>query len=77
MKPAKRPLELSVRLAWYILKQRLSGRKRFPLVTMLEPLEMCNLSCIGCGRIHEYRPVMDRMMSVEVAHLQRLYLTAP
>jgi hopanoid biosynthesis associated radical SAM protein HpnH len=67
MKPAKRPIELSVRLAWYILKNRLRGRQRFPLVTMLEPLEMCNLACVGCGRIREYKPVLDRMMPVEVA----------
>ena len=67
MKRAKRPLELSIRLAWYILRNRLRGRKRFPLVTMLEPLEMCNLACIGCGRIHEYKPVIDRMMPVDVA----------
>ena len=67
MKPAKRPLSLSFRLAAYLLRQRLRGRRRFPLVTMLEPLEMCNLSCIGCGRIHEYQPVMDRMMPVETA----------
>ena len=67
MNRAKRPMELSVRLAAYMLKNRLRGRKRFPLVTMLEPLEMCNLSCIGCGRIHEYKPVMDRMMSTEAA----------
>ena len=58
---------MSFRLAGYILKNRLRGRSRFPLVTMLEPLEMCNLSCIGCGRIHEYKPVMDRMMSTEDA----------
>ena len=50
-----------------MLKNRLKRRKRFPLVTMLEPLEMCNLACIGCGRIHEYKPVMDKMMSVEDA----------
>ena len=67
MKKATRPLELSVRVGFYILTQRLKGRKRFPLVTMLEPLEMCNLSCIGCGRIHEYKPVMDKMMSVSEA----------
>ena len=65
--PAKRPIELSLRLAWYILKNRLQGRKRFPLVTMLEPLEMCNLACIGCGRIREYRPVLDKIMPVEEA----------
>jgi hopanoid biosynthesis associated radical SAM protein HpnH len=67
MKRAKRPLELSVRLGLYLLKNRLRGRKRFPLVTMLEPLEMCNLACVGCGRIREYRNVIDRMMPVEVA----------
>lgn len=67
MKGTKRPIELSVRLAIYLLKKRLTGKRRFPLVTMLEPLEMCNLACIGCGRIHEYRPVMDKMMSVETA----------
>ena len=67
MKRAKRPLELSVRLAWYLLKNRLRGRRKFPLVTMLEPLEMCNLACIGCGRIREYKPVLDKMMSVETA----------
>lgn len=67
MPKAKRPMEMSFRLAGYILKNRLRGRSRFPLVTMLEPLEMCNLSCIGCGRIHEYKPVMDRMMSTEDA----------
>ena len=67
MKRAKRPLELSFRLGWYILKKRLRGRKRFPLVTMLEPLEMCNLACVGCGRIREYKPVIDKMMPVEEA----------
>ena len=67
MKRAKRPMELSIRLSQYMLKNRLRGRKRFPLVTMLEPLEMCNLACIGCGRIHEYRPVWEKMMPVEEA----------
>ena len=50
MKRATRPLEMTVRLAWYVVKNRLRGRKRYPLVTMLEPLEMCNLACVGCGR---------------------------
>ena len=67
MKPAQRPMELSFRLALYLFKKRLSGRKRFPLVTMLEPLEMCNLACVGCGRIREYLPVIDKMMPVDVA----------
>ena len=54
-------------MAFYILKNKFRGRKRFPLVTMLEPLEMCNLACVGCGRIREYKPVLDKMMSVDVA----------
>ena len=66
-KRAKRPVELSLRLAGYILKQKARGRRRFPLVTMLEPLEMCNLACIGCGRIREYKPVLDKMMPVDEA----------
>ena len=35
----------------YVLKQKLSGRKRYPLVLMLEPLFRCNLACAGCGKI--------------------------
>lgn len=60
-----RPMELALRVGWHIVRNRLSGRKRFPLVTMLEPLEKCNLACAGCGRIREYEPVLDRMLSVE------------
>ena len=59
-----RPLELALRLAWYFAKKKVTGVKRFPLVTMLEPLEKCNLACEGCGRIREYEPVIDRMLSV-------------
>ena len=36
------------------MKQRLAGKKRFPLVLMLEPTLRCNLDCIGCGRIAQY-----------------------
>ena len=67
VKPSKRPLELSVRIAKYMLTQRIKGRKRFPMVTMLEPLEMCNLSCVGCGRIREYKAMMSKMMPVKEA----------
>jgi hypothetical protein len=27
------------------------GRKKYPLVLMLEPLFRCNLACAGCGKI--------------------------
>ncbi len=64
---AKRPFELGIKVASYILRQKLKGRSRFPLVTMLEPLEMCNLSCVGCGRIREYKPVLNKMMPLAEA----------
>ena len=61
-----RPIELAVKLGWYMIKNRyLMGRKKFPLVTMLEPLEACNLACEGCGRIREYESVIDRLMTVD------------
>ena len=34
-----------------MLRQKLAGRKRYPLVLMLEPLFRCNLACAGCGKI--------------------------
>jgi len=64
-KAPRPPAELASRLLSYILTNRLKGRKRFPLVTMLEPLEACNLTCEGCGRIREYEPVLHRMMGLE------------
>ena len=39
----------------YVLKQKIKGRKRYPLVLMLEPLFRCNLACAGCGKI-QYPP---------------------
>lgn len=60
-----RPMELAVRLGWYVMKNKAARRKKFPLVTMLEPLEACNLACEGCGRIREYESVIDRMLTVD------------
>jgi hopanoid biosynthesis associated radical SAM protein HpnH len=60
-----RPIEMALRLAWYIARNKITGHKRFPLVTMLEPLEKCNLACEGCGRIREYEPVIDKMLTVD------------
>jgi len=62
-----RPRGLDRRLGAYLLKNLLSGRKRFPLVTILEPLERCNLACPGCGRIREYSHIRDKQLSVEEA----------
>ena len=45
------PISQMWTVATYVLKQKLSGRKRYPLVLMLEPLFRCNLACAGCGKI--------------------------
>jgi hopanoid biosynthesis associated radical SAM protein HpnH len=61
-------VEIGMKLIGYIWKNHLNGVKRFPIVTMLEPLETCNLSCLGCGRIREYRESVikqKKMLSVE------------
>ena len=39
------PLIQQIRVGAYVLKQRLMGVKRYPLVLMLEPLFRCNLAC--------------------------------
>jgi hopanoid biosynthesis associated radical SAM protein HpnH len=58
------PLSLTRSLAGYLVRQKLRGRRRFPLVLMLEPLHACNLSCVGCGRIHEYASTLGLRMSL-------------
>ncbi|HZP26619.1 MAG TPA: adenosyl-hopene transferase HpnH [Dehalococcoidia bacterium] len=60
-------MSLSLKLAWYLLKHKVRGTERFPLTMILEPLEDCNLTCTGCGRIREYEHVMGQFMSVEQA----------
>jgi hopanoid biosynthesis associated radical SAM protein HpnH len=49
----------------YIVKQKLKGRKRYPLVLMLEPLFQCNLACPGCGKIDYPDDILRRRLSVE------------
>ena len=49
----------------YLLKQRLAGRERYPLVLMLEPLFRCNLACVGCGKIDYPDPILNQRLSVQ------------
>ena len=49
------PISQMWTVARYVLGQKLRGRKRYPLVLMLEPLFRCNLACAGCGKI-QYPP---------------------
>src|SRR5262245_38496487 len=59
------PLSLTTDMAAYMVRKKLSGVKRFPLVLMLEPLHACNLTCTGCGRIREYESTIKDKLSVE------------
>jgi hopanoid biosynthesis associated radical SAM protein HpnH len=48
----------------YVIRQRLAGRERYPLVLMLEPLFRCNLACAGCGKIDYPDPILHQNMPV-------------
>ncbi|GAA4207407.1 adenosyl-hopene transferase HpnH [Actinocatenispora rupis] len=61
------PLRQAARVGAYVLKNKLTGRKKFPLVVELEPLFACNLACAGCGKIQEPHDVLKRRMPVEQA----------
>jgi hopanoid biosynthesis associated radical SAM protein HpnH len=59
------PFLKEMRIGAYLLKQRLLGRKRYPLVLMLEPLFRCNLACLGCGKIDYPDPILNQRLSVQ------------
>jgi hopanoid biosynthesis associated radical SAM protein HpnH len=58
------PFHREMRIGAYILRQKLLGRKRYPLVLMLEPLFRCNLACTGCGKIDYPDAILNRRLSV-------------
>ena len=45
------PISQMLAVSGYILRQKLAGKQKYPLVLMLEPLFRCNLACAGCGKI--------------------------
>ncbi|MBV9261929.1 MAG: adenosyl-hopene transferase HpnH [Pseudolabrys sp.] len=61
------PLLQKLRVGSYVVRQRLSGRARYPLVLMLEPLFRCNLACAGCGKIDYPDPILNQRISVKDA----------
>jgi hopanoid biosynthesis associated radical SAM protein HpnH len=54
-------------LGRYMARQKRAGNKYFPIVLMLEPLHACNLACVGCGRIVEYKDTIRDQMPLEEA----------
>jgi hopanoid biosynthesis associated radical SAM protein HpnH len=58
-------LQQAVSIGGYLVKQRLMGRKHFPLVLMLEPLFRCNLACTGCGKIQHPKDILLQNLTPE------------
>src|ERR1035437_2938241 len=52
-------------VASYVLREKLAGRKRYPLVLMLEPLFRCNLAYDGCGKIQSPAQILKTDLSPE------------
>jgi len=59
------PISQAWTVTSYVLKQKLKGRKRYPLVLMLEPLFRCNLACAGCGKIQYPAHVLKMQLTPE------------
>ncbi|MEA5569552.1 adenosyl-hopene transferase HpnH [Calothrix sp. UHCC 0171] len=58
-------LPQAIEIGKYLVTQRLKGRKRFPLILMLEPLFRCNLACTGCGKIQHPPEILKQNLSPE------------
>jgi hopanoid biosynthesis associated radical SAM protein HpnH len=59
------PFQQAAQIGAYVVKQHLMGRKRYPLVLMLEPLFRCNLACAGCGKIDYPDEILNQRLSYE------------
>ncbi len=59
------PVNQILRVGAYVVKQHLLGRRRYPLVLMLEPLFRCNLACAGCGKIDYPAEILNQRLSVQ------------
>ena len=55
------PLHIVTDQFTYQVGQSLRGRKRYPLVLMLEPLYTCNLACLGCSPERHTGKLKDRL----------------
>jgi len=58
-------------VATYVLRQKIRGRKRYPLVLMLEPLFRCNLACAGCGKIQYPAHVLKKQLTPQQFNVLR------
>ena len=59
------PLRQQIAVGSYLIKQKIKGVKKYPLVLMLEPLFRCNLACHGCGKIDYPDEILDKRLTVQ------------
>src|SRR5580692_12145854 len=59
------PVRQNMRMASYLMRQKLARREKFPLIVELEPLFACNLACPGCGKIQYPTEILRKRLSVE------------
>jgi hopanoid biosynthesis associated radical SAM protein HpnH len=59
------PISQMWTVASYVLRNKLRGNQRYPLVLMLEPLMRCNLACAGCGKIQHPAETLRRQLTPE------------
>ncbi|HEY2826218.1 MAG TPA: adenosyl-hopene transferase HpnH [Pirellulales bacterium] len=52
-------------VASYVVRNKMRGNQRYPLVLMLEPLMRCNLACAGCGKIQHPAEILRRQLTPE------------
>jgi hopanoid biosynthesis associated radical SAM protein HpnH len=61
------PLNQSVKIGSYLLRQKIARRDKFPLIVELEPLFACNLECNGCGKIQYPTEILRQRLTVDQA----------
>src|SRR5580698_6671590 len=61
------PLHLSIKLGTHLMKMKLRGVEKFPMIVEVGPLFACNLKCVGCGKIQHPASELKRRMPVAQA----------
>lgn len=59
------PISQMAAVVSYVMRNRLQGRKQYPLVVMLEILFRCNLACAGCGKVQYPSHILKRQLTPE------------
>ncbi len=71
------PISQMLAVASYIIKQKTVGKRRYPLVLMLEPLFRCNLACPGCGKIQYPPHILKQQLSPDQCFKAAMECGAP